>query len=172
MLIADVAQGVPFAKVKHGNIIQFFDDDAKLHTAVKVSGEQCDGVLFLTDRPPSFSRATIVWVRDDMRPPWRQDIMLEYPDAMLLSKEFAQLSDGHRPETGSLTIHYDGTTMFLSKTYGSARYVDMKTGKTVPPDDVVLTSPVVVSRWAVVVPTGKATTSLVEFPEAPAIVRL
>ena len=168
MLIADVVQGVPFAKVKHRNIIQFFDDDAKLHTAVKVSGEQCDGVLFLTDRPPSYSRATIFWVRDNMRP-WHQDIMLEFPDAVLLSKEFSQLPDGRKPEAGSLTIHYDGTTMLLSKTYGSVRYVDMKTGKTVPPDDAVLMAPLVVSRWAVVVPTGKATTSLVEFPEAPAL---
>ena len=167
MFIAEVVQGAPFANVKHGNIIQFFDDDGKLHTAIKVSGEQCDGVLFLTDYPPSYARATLFWVRDNMHP-WNQDIMLEFPDALLLSKEFSQLPDGHRPKAGSLTIHQDGTTMLLSKTHGSALYVDMKTGKSVSPDTVLM-APLVVSRWAVVVPTGKATTSLVEFPEAPAI---
>ena len=167
MLIVDVVQGVPFAKVKHDNIIQFFDDDAKLHTAVKVSGEQCDGVLFLTDRPPSFSRATIFWVCDDMRPLWRQDIMLEFPDAMLLRKEFSQLRDGHKPKMGDLTIQHDGTTLLLANPYSSARYVDMRTGKTVPPDDTARTAFLVVSQWEVVVPTtDKATTSLAEFPEA------
>jgi hypothetical protein len=45
MLIAKVVQGVPFDKVKPGNIFQFFDHDAKLHTAIKVSGEQCNGVM-------------------------------------------------------------------------------------------------------------------------------
>jgi hypothetical protein len=53
MRIADVVHSVPFAEVKSGNIIQFFDDDAQLHTAIKVSREQCDGVLFLSDHPPS-----------------------------------------------------------------------------------------------------------------------
>jgi hypothetical protein len=53
----------------------------------------------------------------------------------------------------------------LTGSYSSARYVDMRTGKTVPPDDATRTAFLVVSRWAVVVPTGKATTSLVEFPE-------
>jgi hypothetical protein len=163
MLIAEVVQGVPFDKVKPGNIFQFFDRDAKLHTAIKVFDEQCNGVAFLTDCPPSYSRATIYWVKE-IGYPWYQDIMLEFPDATLLIKEFSQLPDGHKPEMGNLTIQHDGTTLLLTNPYSSSRYVDMKTGKTVPPD-AMRTAFLVVSRWAVVVPTGTATMSLVKFPE-------
>jgi hypothetical protein len=165
MLIAEVVQGVPFDDVKPGNIFQFFDRDAKLHTAIKVSGEQCNGIVFLTDFPPSCRRATIYWVRGNAHP-WHQDIMLEFPDATLLRKEFSQYPDGHKPDTGDLTIQHDGTTLLLADPYSSTRYVDMKTGKTVPPDDAARTAFLVVSRWAVVVPTDKATTSLIEIPEA------
>jgi hypothetical protein len=49
MVIGEVVQGVPFDEVKPGNIFQFFDRDAKLHTAIKVSDELCNGVVFLTD---------------------------------------------------------------------------------------------------------------------------
>jgi hypothetical protein len=154
MLIADVVRGVPFDKVKPGNIFQFFDRDGKLHTAIKVSNEQCNGVAFLSDCLPPCSRATIYWDRENGHP-WHQDIMLEFPDATLLIKEFVQLPDGKKPETGNLTIQHDGTTLLLTNPYSSSRYVDMKTGKTVSPD-AMRTAFLVVSRWAVVVPTDPA----------------
>src|SRR5271166_6115976 len=148
MVIGEVVQGVPFDEVKPGNIFQFFDRDAKLHTAVKVSDELCNGVVFLTDSP-SWRRATIYWVRGNTCP-WYQDIMLEFPDATLLRKEFSQLCDGQKPKMGDLTIQHDGTTLLLADPYSSARYVDMRTGKTVPPDDTAHTAFLVVSQWAVV----------------------
>lgn len=46
MLIGKVVQGVPFDKVKPGNIFQFFDRDAKLHTAIKVSDELVTALPF------------------------------------------------------------------------------------------------------------------------------
>jgi hypothetical protein len=164
MLIGGVVQGVPFNEVKLGNVFQFFDRDGKLHTAIKVSGEQCNGVVFLTDSPPPCGRATIYWVRENAYP-WHQDIMLEFPDATLLRKEFSQSPDGHKPNTGDLTIQHDGATLLVAGPYSWARYVDMRTGKTVPPDDATRTAFLVVSRWAVVVSTDKATTPLVEYPE-------
>jgi hypothetical protein len=82
----------------------------------------------------------------------------------LLIKEFVQLPDGNKPEMGNLTIQHDGTILLLTNPYSSSRYVDMKTGKTVPAD-AMRTAFLVVSRWAVVVPTDKATMSLVKFPE-------
>lgn len=90
--------------------------------------------------------------------------MLEFPDATLFIKELLQLPDGHKPKMGDLTIQYDGTTLLLTNPYSSSRYVDMKTGKTVP-SDAMRTAFLVVSRWALVVPTGTATMSLVKFPE-------
>jgi hypothetical protein len=87
--------------------------------------------------------------------------MLEFPDATLLSKEFLRLPGDHKPKMDDLTIQHDGTTLLLTNPYSSARYVDMKTGKTLPPDDAKRTPFLVVSRCAVVVPTDKAATSLV-----------
>ena len=162
MRIAEVVYGVPFANTAHGNIIQFFDETGKLHTALKVRGEQCDGVLFLKTHPP-YSGAEIFWLRDN-RPPGCEEIMLEFPDAMLLKKEFSQLIDGRAPRSGDLTIHQDGTTRLLSNTYSSARYVDMNTGEVTLPNAVTMPS-LVVSRWAIVVPTDNATTPLVQFSE-------
>jgi hypothetical protein len=75
MFIAEIVKGVPFDKVKPGNIFQFFGRGAKLHTGIKVSNEQCNGVAFLTDCPPPCSRATIYWVRENEHP-WHHVIML------------------------------------------------------------------------------------------------
>lgn len=162
MRIAEVVHGVPFAKAKHGNIIQFFDEKGQLHTALKVHGEQCDGVLFLKTYSPH-ATASIFWLRGNIRP-WHDDIMLEFPDAMLLKKEFSPLIDGHAPNAGDLTMHHDGTLRLLSDTYSAARYVDMKTGEANLPNAVAMPS-LVVSRWAIVVPIDNATTPLVQFPD-------
>jgi hypothetical protein len=162
MRIAEVVHGVPFANAAHGNIIQFFDEKGKLHTVLKVRGEQCDGVLFLkTHQPDSF--AEISWLRDD-RNPRPNDTVLEFPDAVLISKEFSQLPNGRAPNTGDLTIHHDGTMMLLSGAHSCARYVDMKTGNTALANAGV-TPALVVSRWAIVARTDDATTPLVQFPQ-------
>jgi len=97
MRIAEVVHGVPFANAAHGNIIQFFDEKGKLHTVLKVRGEQCDGVLFLkTHQPDSF--AEISWLRDD-RNPRPNDTVLEFPDAVLISKEFPDCALSSATET-------------------------------------------------------------------------
>src|SRR6266566_4563680 len=138
MKIANAVRGVPFAEVKHGTIVQIFDTNSNLYIGVKVDGGKCDGVLVLKGRPLADEQATILWVHDNTRPPWGDDFLLEFPDAILISKAFTKLPDDHAPKTGSLTIHHDGTTMYLTKTGGSplsARYVDMTTGKTAKAND-------------------------------------
>ena len=161
MRIAGVVHGVPFANAAHGNFIQFFDEKDKLHIVLKVRGEQCDGVLFLRTHRP-YSCAEIFWLRDNKNP-WGYDTVLEFPDAMLISKEFSRLPNGHAPNKGDLIIHPDGSLMLLSGAHSCARYVDMKTGKIALPN-AEATPSLVVSRWAIAVPTDNATTSLVEFP--------
>lgn len=163
MRIAEVVHGVPFEKVRKGNIIQFFDKDGNLYTGMKVASQQTEGILFLRSYPP-YKPASIFFFVGETRP-WDQDLMLEFPDALLVTKGFAKLPDGHAPHMGSLTIRHDGTTMLLSKTDGSALYVDMKTGDTSRPE-TGSPPPLSVSKWAIVVPNGEASESLVEFPES------
>jgi hypothetical protein len=170
MQIVNFVRGVPFAEIKHGKLLQFFDTNSNVHIGMKVYGEQCDGVLVLKGHPPS-ERPTISWVLDNMRPPWGDALLLEIPDAMLVNKAFAKLPDGHAPKTGDLTIHHDGTTMYLTKTGGSplsAMYVDMKTGKTTKAKKTRM-PPLVVSKWAIVIPTVEAGELLIKFPEDRAV---
>lgn len=168
MRVANVIHGVSFAEVKHGNLIQFFDNNGTLHTGIKVHTAQCDGVLFLIAHSPN-ERGTISWVRDSINPPWGHNLLLEFPDALLHSDGFMKLPDGHRPKGGDLTIHADGTTMFLTKTSGSplsALYVDMKTGQIAKANNAGM-PPLIVSKWAIVIPTVEAGEVIVEFPERP-----
>jgi len=124
MRLAEVVHGVPFEQVDGGNIIQFFDMKGRLYTGMKVTGAQCDGVLFLKGHSPN-DRATIFWDRDNMHL-WDHDMLLEFPDATLTPHEFA--FPGTMPATGNLAIRHDGTTVFLSKTNDSVKYVDVTNG--------------------------------------------
>ena len=164
MRIANVVHGVPFGKVNEGNIIQFFDRDGKLYTGIKICCEKWKGVLFLK-APPPYKRAGIFPLTDESHP-WDQDLMLEFPDAMLLSKEFDQLPVGHKPCSGDLTMHHDGKIKLLSEPSGGVLYVDMRTGQVSPPDDGAM-SPLIVSKWAIVL-KGNTSKCLVEFPEESA----
>src|ERR1700680_1414107 len=116
MRIANVVHGVPFAKVNEGNIIQFFDRDGKLYTGIKIYCENWKGVLFLK-APPPYKRAGIFPLTGESRP-WDQDLMLEFPDAILLSKEFDKLPAGHKPRSGDLTMHHDGKIKLLTEPNG------------------------------------------------------
>jgi hypothetical protein len=166
MQIANFVRGVSFAEIQHGALLQFFDTNGNAQIGMKICGEQRDGVLVLKGHPPS-ERATILWVFDNMPPPWGDDLLLEFPQVMLVCRAFAKLPDGHAPKPGDLTIHHDGTTRYLTKTVGSplsAMYVDMQTGKVAKANNTGI-APLIVSKWAIVIPTVEAGELLIEFPE-------
>jgi hypothetical protein len=173
MKIANAVRGVLFTEVKHGTIVQIYDTNSTLYIGVKVAGEKCDGVLVLKCRPLADEQETILWVHDNACPPWGNDFLLEFPDAILVSKAFTKLPDGQAPKTGSLTIHHDGATMYLTKAGGpplSAKYVDMKTGKAAKANDTAKPA-LVITKWAIVVPMVEAGEVLIEFSEEDRAVR-
>ena len=64
-------------------------------------------------------------------------------------------------------MHHDGATRYLTKIVGSplsAMYVDMQTGKIAKADDTGM-PPLVVSEWAIVIPTVDFSELLIGFPE-------
>jgi hypothetical protein len=171
MQIANVVRGVPFGEVRHGAVVQFFDNNRNVYIGIKVTSAQYDGILVLQGLVSADDRGTILWAHDNTYSPWHDDFLLEYPDAMLVSEAFAKLPDGRAPKAGDLTVHRDGTTMYLTKTDGlplSAIYVDMKTGKTAKPHDTAKPA-FVISKWAIVVPRTEAAEALIQFPEDRAV---
>jgi hypothetical protein len=163
MRISEVVHSVPFAEVKPGNIFRFFDKNGALCTGMKVCRGDYEAVLILESHPP-YELADVLCLIGETRP-WDDDVMLEFPEAVLLRKGFTTLPYRNMPATGELTINDDGKTMLLGKTNGSPLYVDMKTGQAFPSKGVK--PPVIVSEWAIAL-KGDTKECLVEFPGKPA----
>ena len=143
MHISKTIRSTTFAEVNRGNIIRFFAQD-KLCMGMKIYRDSYDAVLFL-EPPLNYKLADIVCLIGEPRP-WDDDVMLEFPDAALVRKDFSRLPDGQKPSTGQLIISDDGRTMLLCK-MSMPVYVDMDTGRVFKCEE--MTPSIVVSKWEI-----------------------